>query len=211
MNNVCSAVVNSTIMLKFFNFRNCVLFFLLLSLMSCQKEDLTVHAILQNSDTPIYNKSEYSIVDELLYRNQVLYSGSVKNIFPDGKIIFSEYKNGLKHGVEIEILSNRKMRSNKRYIKGLENGLQKIWYPDGTLASTYTMKLGKLNGVFQEYFPVGNLKSTSEYINGEEVKSIHYNLSNSLIANYEIRNGRKYGLNLSAQCMSSVKSDTLSK
>jgi antitoxin component YwqK of YwqJK toxin-antitoxin module len=55
----------------------------------------------------------------------------------------------------------------KKYKEGIQNGVTKYWYPDGTLESVEPYKDGRIDGIVIRYYPSGRLKARFHLVNGE--------------------------------------------
>ncbi|MET9320878.1 hypothetical protein ABZX75_11940 [Streptomyces sp. NPDC003038] len=68
------------------------------------------------------------------------------------------YRGELYTGEVIEYLSGV-LVSQDSYVSGLQDGLSREWYKDGTLRSEGTVRRGRPRGEFMEWHPNGVLKS----------------------------------------------------
>lgn len=55
----------------------------------------------------------------------------------------------------------------KKYKEGIQNGVTKYWYPDGTLESVEPYRNGRIDGIVIRYYPSGRLKARMHLVNGE--------------------------------------------
>ncbi len=122
----------------------------------------------------------------------------------------------------------------KSYYDGVEEGLQKKWYPNKQIAEIRWYHLGKKTGKhigfwengkpkFEFYFLNGEHEGVAQewYQNGNPYRLFHYEKgyeqgsqkmwweNGTIRANYEVRNGRRYGLIGLKLCMN--QNDTLIK
>jgi len=122
----------------------------------------------------------------------------------------------------------------KSYYNGVEEGMQKKWYPNKHIAETRLYHLGKKTGKhtgfwengkskFEFYFLNGEHQGVAKewYQNGNPYRLFHYDKgyeqgsqkmwweNGTIRANYEVRNGRRYGLIGLKLCMN--QNDTLIK
>jgi antitoxin component YwqK of YwqJK toxin-antitoxin module len=68
------------------------------------------------------------------------------------------YRGELYTGEVVEYLSGARV-SQDSYASGLQDGLSREWYKDGTPRSEGTARQGRARGVFMEWHPNGALKS----------------------------------------------------
>ena len=74
------------------------------------------------------------------------------------------WKDGKMHGPQRTFFRDGKVRSETAYVDGIANGPTRLWDQDGNLTSEGTMKGGKLDGRFVEYWPgTEQLKRTIHY------------------------------------------------
>ena len=109
--------------------------------------------------------------------------------------------------------------SLEKYIEGKPEGLQKRFYPGGPKMSERMFKDGKKEGIYLSWYPNGNKKAESNFREGEYqgtlrewtetgvlIREMNYEKGHEAgrqqawdsdgkqLANYEVRNGRTYGL-----------------
>ena len=76
---------------------------------------------------------------------------------------FTGYVVGKTHsGYRDEVCSYK-----KKYKEGIQNGITKYWYPDGTLESVEPYKDGRIDGIVVRYYPSGRLKARIHLVKGE--------------------------------------------
>lgn len=60
----------------------------------------------------------------------------------------------------------QRLRFEKTYINGLQEGVTKYWYENGNLESVIPFKKGRIEGVVTRYYPNGKKRSKVHYRDG---------------------------------------------
>jgi antitoxin component YwqK of YwqJK toxin-antitoxin module len=152
--------------------------------------------------------------DRLYYRNGSPFTGQLDDTNLNLKVIASaQLKNGLLHGLFTERYRNgaHKKKTTKNYKMGYEDGVQEGWHRTGNLSYKYVAHQGLKNGLYQEFYPNGKLQIEAYNIDGVEVKRKVIDIEGDVIVNYEIKNGRYYGLLGSSSCISVYEGDEYQK
>jgi hypothetical protein len=189
---------------------------MLVILFSC-KDNHNGH---DNIDVPLNNihvnvlswDKDLSQVDELYHMDGEKYTGDLNNKSKASRIKASvQLQDGLLHGLFTEIYPDGQPRTEKQFQYGYEEGLQKGWHSSGKISYNYKAKAGIRNGLYQEYYPDGKLQVESYYENGKEIKRKVKDIEGDIIVNYEIKDGRYYGLLGSASCISVLEDENYIK
>jgi antitoxin component YwqK of YwqJK toxin-antitoxin module len=69
-------------------------------------------------------------------------------------------------------------------------GCWKMWYPSGTLKSTYNWQRGLLDGKFTEYTENGNVKQEGKYKNGILSGTMIVHLPDGRVLNTRYKEGK---------------------
>ena len=147
----------------------------------------------------------------ILYEGET-YTGELDNKLLNNKIKASvSVVDGLLHGTLSEFYNNGQLRTKKIFSKGYENGSQKGWHSTGELSYDYKALRGVRDGLYQEYYPNGKLQVESFYENGIETKRKIKDIEGDVIVNYEIKDGRYYGLLGSSSCITVYEDDQYKK
>lgn len=81
------------------------------------------------------------------------------------------------------------------YENGVKNGIHKAWWPNGQLKFIYHFRVGEFHGNAKEWNKKGLLVKDFNYRDGHESGPQKLWYKNGKIkANYEVINGRRYGL-----------------
>jgi hypothetical protein len=88
------------------------------------------------------------------------------------------------------------------YKNGLREGIHEGQWANGNLKFRYAYANDMLEGESSEWYPDGKLYRVMNYHEGHETGMQNmWNSRGVLIANYEARNGRKYGLSDAKNCV----------
>ena len=176
-------------------------------------EDTKVDILVNNIHVNILSwDKDLSKSERIYYRNNELLNGEIDNIKLGHRIrAWANFNAGLLDGDFIEKYSNDQFRTQKYFESGYENGLQKGWHSNGNLSYSYNTINGVREGISNEYYPNGNIQIVSSYEKGKEIKKKIMDLECKAIVNYEIKNGRYYGLLGSSSCISVFNDSTYVK
>lgn len=124
------------------------------------------------------------------------YSGKAFSLFANGDTAISkEFWNGLQEGITKRWHPNHQLAEDRFYIAGKKEGRHRAWWPDGKPQFDFQTHLDAYEGELKEWNAKGLLIRQFHYQNGQEVGSQRLWWDDSTVrANYEIRNGKKYGL-----------------
>lgn len=131
----------------------------------------------------------------------------VKEIWNDDKslqIIKHQvyYKNELFSGVLKDSFPNGQLKYSKAYANGLEHGKISGWHFNGNVSYHYQANHGKREGIYLENYPSGKRQIQATYIDGEIVANKVIDINGKILVNSKSRNGRIYGLLGSSECRS---------
>lgn len=93
--------------------------------------------------------------------------------FKDGTGILYEYTKARHRGEDGKVEVNIALKKEVPFTDGKVNGLQKNFYPNGTIASKINFKEGKQYGPFEERYQDGNIKLKGNYLNGKPQGTIY--------------------------------------
>lgn len=145
-----------------------------------------------------FNSNDISIKvkDGISYVSGEKFTGIIYSLYDNGDTVFVyPYNNGKLDGVVKVWYDNGQLQEERDYVVGRREGMQKGWYMDGTVKYIAGYKENMYHGQVQEWFPNGQLYRVFNYVNGQEegMQKMYWN-NGELRANYESKNGRKYGL-----------------
>lgn len=157
-------------------------------------------------------------------KENLVVSNLSKELTLKSNILF--FNNSKLNGVVYELYENRDTLSTKSIVNGLQDGVSKKWYPNRQLMEIRDYEKGEKNGKQIAYFEngkkkfefvsvndiyegelkewniEGNLIHLATYKNGhEEGKQKMWYDNGKIRANYVIKNGKRYGLLGTKNCI----------
>lgn len=73
---------------------------------------------------------------------------------------------GIVVGQGKEPYHKQRLKFQKVYVDGLQEGVTKYWYEDGQLESVIPFKKGRIEGIVTRYYPNGKKRSKIHYVDG---------------------------------------------
>jgi antitoxin component YwqK of YwqJK toxin-antitoxin module len=112
------------------------------------------------------------------------------------------FENGREHGEAISYYLGAKIKDKRFFINGWKQGQHKGWYENGKLAYVYEFKDDEFNGIVKEWSALGILFREMNYVYGHEegMQTIRY-ANGKIKSNYFIKNGTRYGLLGTKNCI----------
>lgn len=129
-------------------------------------------------------------------------------------------------GIAFQRYPNGQPKAQEEFLKGRRHGTLKKWFANGHMAFSSRYKSGRREGVTESWWSNGNKRSKTRYVDdrpdgevwswyrgGEDFKKYNYvagvpvglqqawRSNGKLYSNFEIRNGRAYGLRNSNMCV----------
>lgn len=135
-----------------------------------------------------YNDTPFSGYGFKIYKNDTLLEktgycngkreGEDVMYFSDGSIKRKAfYVNNKLHGKKTNYLQNGQLMSESNYVNGERHGVQKVWYSSGQLANQRNLVKGKEEGLQKAWLENG-----------------------TIYVNYEVKNGRIFGMKRANLC-----------
>jgi len=136
------------------------------------------------------------IIQDTVFLDKSYYTGFIVGYHPSGDTAFTRgYFNGVLEGAQLTWGDQHILVGSEFYINGKKEGLQRTWWLDGKTQLRYCAIDDLYEGAFLEWNRKGILIKKFNYSKGQEVGQQRLWWDNGTVrANYEIRNGRKYGL-----------------
>jgi len=133
--------------------------------------------------------------DTVYYKNS-FFTGFRYSLYANGDTTYLQsYFNGVEEGLQKKWYPNKQIAEERFYINGKKEGTHKGWWADGKPKFVFTILNNEYNGEFKECYSSGLLAKQFHYVNGQEEGSERLWWDNGTVrANYVIRNGKKYGL-----------------
>jgi antitoxin component YwqK of YwqJK toxin-antitoxin module len=73
---------------------------------------------------------------------------------------------GVVVGKDRKNYQHRRLRFEKTYVDGLQDGVTRYWYKNGQLESVIPYEKGKIDGIVVRYYQNGNRRSKIHYVKG---------------------------------------------
>ncbi len=132
------------------------------------------------------------------------YTGEIKESYPDGSPKSrSQWANGQRHGISYAWHANGQLSERRPYNENRKHGQHLGWYSDGTPKFVLNFKRGVYHGRCQEWYSDGSPYLDCNYVEGQELGSQQsWQRDGSINANYVVKDGHRYGLVGSKECIS---------
>ncbi len=109
--------------------------------------------------------------------------------------------NGLRHGPDIQWYANGQRFVERHYRHGMEWGIHKAWYEDGSVRSLKSFEGGQAHGEFFEWHSNGQPSQFIVYDHGKEIAAKSWSAGGKPFYNYVWRNGSRIGLEGDRFCL----------
>jgi MORN repeat variant len=121
-------------------------------------------------------------------------SGELQRSEADGGSTVLPLRHGLLHGVVTSRYANGQPRSEGGFVHGQAEGVHRAWWPGGGLRSEQHFEQDRPHGLSRTWYPSGRLYEEHRYERGQEagLQRVWFE-DQRLRANYDVRNGRRYG------------------
>lgn len=173
--------------------------FILIWFASCEREQLEVAKA----------NTELELVNGVLYYQNKLFDGLLVAKYDDVSYRMKlQYKEGRKDGFEKQWYLNGQLSQNRNYSQGIKIGNHLAWWQDGTNKFDYHFnEKGEYEGSRKEWYQNGQLVRDFNYSNGKEIGGQRmWTTTGKIRANYEVKNGERFGLIGLKKCYT-VKTD----
>lgn len=157
------------------------------SFLSCEGEGLVVDK----------TSAELELENGVLHHKNVPFNGTLVSKYDEASNKMQlQYVNGRKDGVEKKWHYNGELAQERFYSKGIKIENHSGWWEDGTKKFEYHFnEKGEYHGSRKEWYANGQLVRDFNYSNGKEIGSQRMWADNGKIrANYEVKNGERFGL-----------------
>ncbi|MEJ8818706.1 toxin-antitoxin system YwqK family antitoxin [Lacibacter sp. H407] len=180
-----------------------ILLYLTISLFGCstekkKKEEPVSNLFLNMTDARISNRIG------IIYFNDQLFSGVVYSLYPSttDTAASASYLNGKEHGRWVKYYTDGKLFEQRSFDNGKKTGVLETWWPNGTKQTYYLFTNDEYEGTCREWSSDGLLVKEMNYHKGhEEGKQKWWYDNGKIKANYIIKQGRRYGLLGTKNCM----------
>lgn len=156
-----------------------------------------------NENKPVHNYNYYGAdtttikaVNGIGFVHGKVFTGILFKLNNSFDTLFSIcYQNGLKEGRSMLYYPNGSLREERYFSAGKKTGTAHSYWPAGQLKFTYHYYNDLYEGVQEEWFQNGKCYSRKNFLNGyENGMQQCWDSTGLLLANYEARNGRNYGI-----------------
>ncbi|MDI1323253.1 MAG: hypothetical protein PSV36_10920 [Algoriphagus sp.] len=106
-----------------------------------------------------------------------------------------KFEDGKPEGIHREFYSRGIKKSERTFKDGKKEGLSLSWYPNGNKKAESNFSDGEYQGTLKEWTESGILIREMNYEKGHEAgRQQAWDSDGKQLANYEVKNGRTYGL-----------------
>lgn len=153
------------------------------------------------------NTATLERVGGLMHFQGIPYSGIVLEHFESGvQESKTHWAEGKREGLYESWHSNGRINEQRLYIANRKEGEHRGWYSDGGLRFLLRFQEGAFHGRCEEWYPNGDKYSEFNYEFGKEIGPQKLWEPNGKIrANYVVKEGKRYGIIGSKQCVSVVE------
>lgn len=160
----------------------------------------------KNQPTEFVNSTSKNFVltNDIIYADGKLFTGTVFNLYENSidTLQITSYKNGLLDGKFINFYPNQKVRSIRYFEEGKKVGNYDAWWQNGKKQLEYQFTNDEYNGTCKEWNVDGQLIKLMNYKMGHEDGSQQLWYDNGKVrANYIIKDGRRFGLLGTKNCV----------
>jgi antitoxin component YwqK of YwqJK toxin-antitoxin module len=178
-----------------FSFTACCFF-----LLQCSQEKMHASFILQKINTATVS---VQTKQGITYINNTAANAIVYQLYENDDTAFIiTYNNGKMEGQPKYWYDNKQLKEVRNFIQGKQQGEAKGWWPDGQPKFVYHFFNDMYEGELKEWGATGILYRVMNYKNGQEEgeQKLWYD-NGQLRSNYVIKDGRRYGLLGTKNCV----------
>ncbi len=137
----------------------------------------------------------------LLFQHEP-FTGVVLARYPNGDPQTMEpYQHGKRHGTALTWYPKRRKAGERPYEAGRRVGIHRGWWESGRLKFRHAYVGDEREGISEEWFADGTPYRRMHYAGGHEAgRQTIWQPDGRLLANYEVRKGRNYGLTGENSC-----------
>jgi antitoxin component YwqK of YwqJK toxin-antitoxin module len=112
------------------------------------------------------------------------------------------YENGREHGMAKAFYPNGRLKEIRYFVHGKKEGRHYGWYENGARRYEYFFSADEYNGPYREWLPDGRLLLSLNFLAGHEngLQQTWFE-DGTVKSNYIIKNGRRYGLLGTKNCV----------
>ncbi|TDE12849.1 toxin-antitoxin system YwqK family antitoxin [Dyadobacter psychrotolerans] len=140
----------------------------------------------------------------MLFINSKPFSGTLFTLYPETKDTadISVYQEGLEHGIWKAFYENGSIAKQREFNRGRKTGTYLAWWENGNTKLQYSFENDEYEGVCREWNALGKLTKEMTYRKGHEDGSQKMFYDNGKVrSNYRVVNGRRFGLLGTKNCI----------
>jgi antitoxin component YwqK of YwqJK toxin-antitoxin module len=184
-------------------FRNSILLILFTGLFGCntnsEKNSVNIPMLLLNK-----SEQQLGMNNGLLMLNQKAFNGTLFTLFnkTNDTATIENYLHGKEHGEWKKFYASNKIKEKRFFADGQKTGEYIAWWENGNKQLQYFFVADEYEGTCKEWSETGFLNKIMNYKKGHEDGSQQWWYDNGKIkANYIIKDGRRYGLLGTKNCI----------
>jgi antitoxin component YwqK of YwqJK toxin-antitoxin module len=179
-------------------------FLITLFFSSCRQSIMVeAPAVYKNSAThKIATKAGVTYCDNKIFSGYLFLLNENKDT-----VMLSGYLNGKLNGWVRKWYSKNLLMEERFYVNGRKENRHNAWWENGQMKFEYFFKNDEHEGLQKEWFEDGKIYRTMNYSKGHEAgMQTMYRNDGSYIFNYEVKDGRMYGLTGTKNCKNVAES-----
>ncbi|WP_394748907.1 toxin-antitoxin system YwqK family antitoxin [Spongiimicrobium salis] len=140
---------------------------------------------------------DLNLINGTLFLRNTSFDGHLVDYYDEDSLkSLTVFKNGRKNGVEKHWNANGTLAVERYYRNGIKVGRHRGRYLNGQLQFEYFFNdEGRYHGSNKEWYATGQLARDFNFVNGHEVGLQRlWKINGNIRANYEVRNGERFGL-----------------
>ena len=152
---------------------------------------------------------ELSQVRGILYANEQVFSGTLYTLYENSTDTLSvrSFLDGKEHGTWKKFFSDGNLEESRHFMNGKKVDIYDAWWSNGQQKLSYQFLNDEYNGTNSEWNMTGLLISEMNYKMGHEEgpQKVWYD-NGKIKSNYVVKNGRRYGLLGTKNCVNAADS-----
>ncbi len=183
-----------------------VFIILLMIWSSCSVQEKTKPIVTVDLYKSLLNKQEQqlTIINGIVMQQNNPFTGTLFTLFPltNDTAELIGYLNGKEHGEWKKYYSSNQLKEKRYFDNGFKVGEYITWWENGQKQSNYFFEADEYQGTCKEWNKNGTLSRILNYQKGHEEGEQKWWYDNGKIkANYIIKDGRRYGLLGTKNCI----------
>lgn len=176
-----------------------VLLLMMVVVIGCKNNPSQTTKVLLNK-----NEQQIAIVNGLTVVNNIAFSGRLFGMYPGTKDTaeITSYTNGKEDGEWKQFYPQHKLKEIRWFSNGSKTGRYIAWWPNGQIQLQFFFVNDEYQGTCREWGEDGRLTKVMTYNKGhEEGQQQEWYANGKIKANYIIKDGRRFGLLGTKNCM----------